>query len=90
MAVPPPPVSVTVGGTTLANLQAADGWNQWGQLPPVYAICSPCSGVNWSMNKHIRSVSLTGNATQFNIGGTTLACPVICTSEIVSVARKVS
>lgn len=66
------PVDITVGGTTLSDLQAGDGWNQWGELAPVYDICSaPCPGVNWSMNQHISSQSLSGNATQFNIGGTT-------------------
>lgn len=60
-------LNITVGGTTLRGIV---GWNQWGELPPSYSICSaPCSGVNWSMYQHISSPSLSGNATQFNIGG---------------------
>lgn len=56
-------------GTTLYNVQSASGWNQWGELPPVYAICSQCNGISWSMSPHIRSTSLTGNATQFSTWG---------------------
>lgn len=77
------PVNVTVGGTTLSNLQASGGWNQWGELPPVYGICSaPCSGLSWSMNQHNSSVSLSGNSTQFNIGGTTPYSDVLWSNPI--------
>jgi len=78
------PVAVTVNaGTTLSALQASGGWNQWGELPPAYGICSaPCSGVNWSMYQHDKSVSLSGNATQFNIGGTTPYSDVLWSNPI--------
>lgn len=68
------PVNVTVvgSGNTFTNIQANKGWNSWGQLAPLYADCdAPCSGVNWSMAQGVSSPSLTGNATRFNIGGTT-------------------
>ena len=67
------PVNVTVQGgeKVLSNLQASDGWNGWGELAPNYDICSaPCSGVTWSMSRHVSSPSLSGNATEFKIGGT--------------------
>jgi hypothetical protein len=67
------PVNVTVQGSdkVLSNLQASGGWNGWGELAPTYDICSsPCSGVTWSMLQHVSSPSLSGNATQLNIGGT--------------------
>jgi hypothetical protein len=65
-------VHITVGGTTISGIQALPGWNQWGELPPTDNICNaPCDGrVNWSMYQHNRDVSLSGNATQFNTGGT--------------------
>jgi hypothetical protein len=65
------PVHITVGGTTLSNLQGLGGWNQWGELPPTLAICdSPCGGnVNWSMYEHQTTPSLSGNSTKFTIGG---------------------
>ena len=68
------PVNVTVQGgeKVLSNLQASDGWNGWGELAPNYDICSTrCSGVTWSMSRHVSSPSLSGNATEFKIGGTT-------------------
>lgn len=78
------PIDVTVGGTTISNLQASGGWNQWGELAPVYNICSaPCQGVVWSMNQHVSSVSLSGNATQFNLGGTTPYSDVLWSNPII-------
>jgi hypothetical protein len=67
------PVTITVqGGNVLSRLQASTGWKGWGELPPNYAICSaPCSGVTWSMTQGIKSPAMSGNSTQFNIGGTT-------------------
>ena len=62
-------LSVQGGGTVLSNLQSSSGWNSWGELPPVYDICSPCSGVAWSMWEHQNSPSLSGNASRFNLGG---------------------
>lgn len=64
------PINVTVGGSTLSAIQGATGWVQWGELPPVDAVCNPCNGVNVWMGQHENSVSLSGNATQFTIGGT--------------------
>jgi hypothetical protein len=68
------PINVTVqsGENVLSNLQASGGWSGWGELPPNYDICSaPCSGVTWAMSQHASSPSLSGNSTQFEIGGTT-------------------
>src|SRR5450631_1539924 len=39
------PINVTVVGTALWNLQASGGWAGYGELAPVYDICSSCSGV---------------------------------------------
>jgi hypothetical protein len=68
-------VDVTVGssgtGTKLSNIQANQGWKSWGQLPPSYADCSPCSGLTWSTKYGIKSPSESGDATQFNTSGTT-------------------
>ena len=67
------PVSLTVkgSGNTFTNLQAVKGWDSWGQLAPLDADCAaPCPGVTWSMKQGVTSPSLSGDATQFNIGGT--------------------
>jgi hypothetical protein len=56
----------------ISNLQASAGWNGWGELAPVYDICAAsCPGVTWSMSQGQSSPSMSGNATKFNIGGTT-------------------
>jgi hypothetical protein len=75
---------VTVGGTTLSSLQGTGGWNQWGELPPDYNICTtdPCGGVWWSMYQHDSSFSLSGNSTQFNIGGSTPYSDVLWSNPV--------
>ena len=76
-------VPVTVTGNKLAQLQAIGGWNQWGELGPVYDICSPCNGVTWSMNQHVSANSLSGDATQFNMGGTTPYSDVLWSNPVI-------
>lgn len=58
-------------GTVISNIQRLGNWDKWGELAPVYAICSQCSGVAWSMKQNISAPSLSGNATQFWLGGDT-------------------
>lgn len=63
-------VTVQSNGTPLSHLQASGGWQSWGEYPPDYGICSyPCPGISWSMKQGITSPSLSGDASQFNIGG---------------------
>ena len=58
------PVTVNVSGNTLTNLQARKGWRGWGELAPAYDICSDCQPeVTYSMTQ-------TGGATTFTLGGT--------------------
>jgi hypothetical protein len=58
-------------GTTISNLQSGAGWTGYGELAPVYAICTTCSPqVTWAMTKGVKTPSMTGNATRFDIGGT--------------------
>jgi hypothetical protein len=71
------PINVTVPTTTptggqnvLANLQTSKGWEDWGQLPPDYVDCAPCSGLEWSSTPGIQSPSLSGNATKYSTSGT--------------------
>jgi len=64
-------VTVEANGTPLPNLQASSGWRMWGELPPSYSICSyPCPGVTWWMKQGITTPSLSGDATEFYLGGT--------------------
>ncbi|HEY1679177.1 MAG TPA: hypothetical protein VGG04_15780 [Candidatus Sulfotelmatobacter sp.] len=76
------PVTITVGGgsntggSTFSNLQKQQGWTGYGLLPPSYAICDWCSpsgpNITWSMYQNVSSPSLSGHASQMNIGGTTV------------------
>jgi len=69
------PVKITVAaGQTFSNVHADGGWNGYAQQPPTYADCSGCTpsgpDTTWAMYQKFNSPSLSGNATQFNIGGT--------------------
>jgi hypothetical protein len=64
-------VTVARNGTKLSNLQTSAGWQGRGQLPPIYADCSPCAGLGWSLVQGVTSPSLSGKAAQFNTDGTT-------------------
>jgi len=76
--------TVTVNGTSLSHLQASGGWQSWGELPPDYATCGyPCPGVTWSMTQGTKSPSLSGDASQFNIGGTTSYADVLWSNPLI-------
>jgi hypothetical protein len=61
------------GGTSLSNLQHSGGWSQYGQGPPNFVDCSPspCDGISFSMTQGVQSPSMSGQATIFNVGGST-------------------
>lgn len=62
------PLNINVnGGQVISAIQANNAWGQWGELGPDYNVCNPCNGVTFSMAQH--QGGLSGNATQFNIGG---------------------
>jgi hypothetical protein len=78
------PIKVTVPGSTLYNLQAAGGWVGYGEFQPNYDICTSCgAGVTYSMQQGITSPSLSGKATQFNIGGSTPYSDVLWTNALI-------
>jgi Putative Ig domain/Immunoglobulin I-set domain len=59
------------GGNSFSNLQRSGGWGQYGQGPPKFVDCSPspCDGIAFWMSKGIDSPSMSGNASEFNVGG---------------------
>jgi hypothetical protein len=67
------PVKIIVSGwtpPTLYNLQASGGWVGYGEFPPSYNICTQCGGgVTYWMGRGVKSPSLSGNATQYYVGG---------------------
>jgi hypothetical protein len=79
-------VSLTVQGQsgTLSNLQTSfPAWDSFGQLPPKYADCSPCSGIAWSMETGITSPSLSGNAAEFDTSGTVPYAVVLFVNPVI-------
>jgi hypothetical protein len=86
------PVSLTVQGSAptasateseVANLQRDNGWENWGQIPPDYVDCSPCSGIEWSATQGIRSPSLSGNATKYSTSGTSPYAVVLWVDPVI-------
>ncbi len=70
---PPPPTTQTQSGNTFSNLQHSGGWGQYGQGPPNFVDCSPspCDGISFWMNQAVQSPSISGQATEYNVGGST-------------------
>ncbi|MGA9508384.1 MAG: Ig domain-containing protein [Candidatus Sulfotelmatobacter sp.] len=60
-------------GTSLTSLQHSGGWAEFGQGPPKFIDCSPspCDGISFWMNQGVQSPSLSGQATEYNVGGWT-------------------
>lgn len=53
-------------------------------MAPLYADCdAPCPGVNWTMTQGISSPSLSGNAAQFQISGTTPWSDVLWVNPVI-------
>ncbi len=83
------PVKITVSGNgkTFYNIQSIGGWNGYAQQPPSYADCSGCTpsgpGTTWAMYQGIKSPSLSGNATQYNLGGTLAYSDVLWNNHLI-------
>lgn len=67
------PVTITVGGNSFTNLQHSSGWSGYGQGPPDFVDCSPspCDGITFWMTQNIKSPSMSGEASEFDLGGST-------------------
>jgi hypothetical protein len=63
--------SATSGESSFSSLQHSGGWAQYGQRGPGYVDCSPspCNGISFSMTQNVSSPSLSGDASEFNVGG---------------------
>ena len=58
------------GNGQFTDLQASKGWIAYGEYPPKYEICKQCgNGVTWSVAQHQSSPSMSGNSTEYGIGG---------------------
>jgi hypothetical protein len=78
------PIKVTVTGNVFTNLQASGGWVGYGEFPPNYDTCTDCGpGITWAMTQGVKSPSLSGDATEFQIGGTTPYSDVLWTNPLI-------
>jgi Putative Ig domain len=57
--------------SSFSGVQHSGGWAQFGQGPPNFIDCSPspCDGISFSMTQNVGSPSLSGQASEFNVGG---------------------
>ncbi len=69
------PITITVNssGQTFWNLHSSGGWTGYAQQPPNYGDCTSCTpsgpGTTWAMYQGVKSPTLSGSSTQFNLGG---------------------
>src|SRR3954471_9815528 len=83
------PITITVSssGKTLSNIHSSGGWNGYAQQPPDYGDCTWCtpSGpeTTWALYQGIKSPTMSGNSTQFNIGGTEAYTDVLWNNHLI-------
>lgn len=77
------PVTITVGGNAFSELQRSGGWSGYGQGPPDFVDCSPCSEVNWSMTQEVSSPALSGSSTEYSLGGNTPYWDVLFNNHLI-------
>jgi hypothetical protein len=72
-------------GNSFSAVQAAGGWQSYGQQGPNYVDCSPspCDGITFWMGQHINSPSLSGDASGFALGGTATYADVLFTNPLI-------
>ncbi|HZQ95310.1 MAG TPA: hypothetical protein VFA67_09910 [Candidatus Sulfotelmatobacter sp.] len=83
------PVKITVSGSgkTFYNIQSIGGWRSYAQQPPSYADCNSCTpsgpGTTWAMYQGVKSPTLSGSSTQYNIGGTMAYSDVLWNNHLI-------
>jgi hypothetical protein len=83
----PVTITVTASGNTFWNVHSAGGWNSYAQQPPNYGDCTWCtpSGpqTTWAMYQGVSNPTVSGKATQFNIGGTEAYTDVLWNNHLI-------
>lgn len=83
------PIKITVSGSgkMFYNIQSIGGWRGYAQQPPSYSDCSGCTpsgpGTTWAMYQGIKSPTLSGSSTQYNIGGTMAYSDVLWNNHLI-------
>jgi hypothetical protein len=67
----PPPPTTGQSAPSFSSVQHSGGWAQFGQRGPNFVDCSPspCNGISFWMAQDVSSPSLSGNASEYNVGG---------------------
>ena len=79
------PAQAANPGRSFTNLQQSAGWTGYGLTPPSYNTCQPtgCDGITYAMAQGINSPSMSGDATQFTIGGTTVYADILFNNHLI-------
>jgi len=65
-------LTLKVTSRTLYNLEDSKDWLGYGELAPLYDICTDCRPlVEWGMKQGITSPALGASSTRFDLGGST-------------------
>jgi Putative Ig domain len=72
-------------GHSFTNLQHGNGWSAYGQGPPTFVDCSPspCDGITFSMNQGVSSPSMSGQATEYSLGGTAIYTDALFNNHLI-------
>jgi hypothetical protein len=72
-------------GHSFTNLQHGNGWSAYGQGPPTFVDCSPspCDGITYSMNQGVASPSMSGQATEYSLGGTAVYTDALFNNHLI-------
>lgn len=86
-AAPTVSASQSSSGKTFSNLHVGPGWTGTALLPSGYAMCKSCSPngpeATWHMTPQVSSPSISGNATQLDIGGQTPFADILWNNHLI-------
>ena len=83
------PVTFTVAssGKTFWNVHSSGGWNGYAQQPPDYGDCNWCTpsgpGTTWAVYQGNHSTTVSGNSTQYNLGGNIAYSDVLWNNHLI-------
>lgn len=78
------PTSLKVTSKTFYNVEENKGWLGYGELPPIYDICTNCRPlVEWGMKQGLAAPVVSGASTRFDIGGTHPYSDVLWTNHLI-------
>jgi hypothetical protein len=88
----PAPAPAGNPGNSFSNLQHSGGWASFGQVGPNYVDCSPspCNGVSFSMTQGVNSPSISGQASEFYVGGSVPFADALWTNHLIGQASSQS